>query len=135
MMAALIASGLYAITVIIFKSQVHNYSRYEIIFYQNLFGSIIFLPFFIISIPSITSSDMILSSTYAIFIGMGVFYLFFYGLKYLKAYIASAVMYLEVVGAVTLGYIFLDERLTIPMIIGGTFIIISSFLLNQRPAS
>ena len=132
MLAAVIASLIYAITVVIFKSEIHAYTKNEMVFYQNLIGSILYLPFFVLALPTITAKDIALSSSYGVLVGIVVFYLFFYGLTYLKAYVASAVMYLEVVGAVILGYLFLGERLTIPMLLGGSLIVISSFILNQR---
>ncbi|NNF34324.1 MAG: DMT family transporter [Saprospiraceae bacterium] len=131
MTAALLAAVVYALTVIIFKSRVSRFNQIEMIFYQNLAGAIVFLPFFVIGFPLMTNSDFVLSSTYAIVVGLGVFYLFFLGLKYLKAYMASAIMYLEVVSAVVLGYLILGEVITSRMMIGGSMIIISSFLLNQ----
>ena len=132
MLAALIASLFYAVTVVIFKSQVHRYEKIEMIFFQNVVGSVLFLPFFISIASVVTLNDIVLSSTYAILVGMFVFYLFFIGLTHLKAYVASAVMYLEVVSAVILGYIFLGEVLTTNMILGGSMILISSFMLNQK---
>ncbi len=131
MVSSLIAAVFYATTVIIFKSKVLQFGPVEMIFYQNLIGGIIFLPFFIIALPSITGADLGYGATYAIVIGMIVFYLFFFGLKHMKAYVASAIMYLEVVSAVILGYLILGEELTLRMMIGGSLIIFSSFLLNQ----
>lgn len=131
MSAALMAAVVYALTVIIFKSRVYHFNQIEMIFYQNLAGGILFLPFFLFTFPLMDASDFIFSSTYAIVVGLGVFYLFFLGLKYLKAYVASAIMYLEVVSAVILGYIVLGEVITPRMMIGGSMIITSSFLLNQ----
>ena len=131
MTSALMAAIIYALTVIIFKSRVTHFNQIEMIFYQNLAGGILFLPFFLIGLPIMTTSDFLFSSTYAIVVGLGVFYLFFLGLKYLKAYMASAIMYLEVVSAVVLGYLVLGEVITPRMMIGGSMIIFSSFLLNQ----
>jgi drug/metabolite transporter (DMT)-like permease len=132
MTAALFAAIIYALTVIIFKSRVHHFDQIEMIFYQNLLGGILFLPFFIIAFPIMTIADFTWGSTYAIVVGLFVFYLFFLGLKELKAYMASAIMYLEVVSAVVLGYVILGEVITLRMMIGGSMIIASSFLLNQK---
>ena len=131
MIAALAGACIYSITVIIFKSETNNYHRNEILFYQNFVGPFLFLPFFIQQVPSAEMPDIYLLIFYSIFIGLGVFSLFFYGLHYLKASVASSMMYLEIVSALLSGYLVLGEKLSVNMIIGGIFIIISSFMISR----
>ena len=132
MIAALLSSVTYATTVILFKSETHYYSRNELIFYQNFLGIFVFLPFFIIDFPNISTPDIGIGFSYGLVIGIIAFSLFFYGLKYLKAATATALMYIEVVSAIVLSYIWMGDRLSLTMIIGGGMIILSSFLISTK---
>ncbi len=131
MTTALFSAFGYAITVIIFKSEANNYHRNELIFFQNIVGVFIFLPFFILYYPQAESIDLAIGVFYGFLIGIVIFSLFFFGLKYLKASLASSLMYLEAVSAIILAYFVLGESLSMEMIVGGSMIITSSFLLNR----
>jgi len=128
MLAALGSALVFALNVVLFKSETKNYSRKELLFYQNFAGSLILLPFFEFSIA--TNLDYTLGITYGFFIGIGTYFLFFYGLKRLKAATASALMYMEVVSAIILGVWIMNEELSLTMILGGIMIVGSSFLLG-----
>lgn len=129
MSASLLASIIYASTVVIFKSESKNYSRNELVFYQNFAGLFLLIPFFEFS--KVTTHDLFLGISYSLLIGVLVFSLFFFGLKKLKASTASALMYMEVVSALILSYLVMGEQLSLPMILGGAMILGSSFLLGQ----
>lgn len=131
MMAALGTSFMYAITVIIYKSESNNYERNEIIFYQNLMGMFLYLPFFIKQYPYMEPNHIGLGCLLGLLIGIIGFNFFFYGLKVLKASIASSIMYLEIVGAIFLSWVFFGDFLSPSMIIGGLIILISSFLISR----
>ena len=131
MLAALISGAIYAGVVVIFKSQSQNYSSTEMVFHQNFVGLFCFLPFFIIEFPVIETRDIGICLFYTFLIGFVVFKLFFMGLHYLKASIASSIMYLEIVSAIVLSYLFLGEQLSVNMVIGGSLIVISSFMINR----
>lgn len=132
MLSAILAAFMYSITVIIFKSESQNYSRNEMIFYQNLTGMFLYLPFFILYIPGAHLPDVAMASSLGLFIGIIGFNFFFYGLKILKASVASAIMYLDVVCAIFLSWIIFGEFLSMTMIIGGIMIIVSSYFITQR---
>lgn len=134
MVSAVIASFGYAITVVLFKSETDNYHRNEIIFYQNFAGVLVFLPIFWTNAPLGEMKDFGFALGYAFVIGIVVFSLFFYGLKYLKASTASSIMYLEVVSAIAFGYLLLGEKLDLNMIIGGMIIILSSYFITRLKA-
>lgn len=131
MLAAIFASIGYAITVVIFKSESDNYHRNEIIFFQNLAGIFVFLPFFFSNYPVAELSDIGVAFLYALLIGIGVYSLFFYGLKHLKASTASSMMYLEVVSALIVSALILNESLSVNMVVGGSLILLSSFLVTN----
>lgn len=129
MIAALGASLANAVTVVLFKSEAKNYHSLEMIFYQNVLGVFIFLPFFIIGIGDAAIIDIGLGALFGLIAGIIVFGLFFQGLKYLNAATASTLMYLEVVSAVLFGYLFFSEVLSIYMVLGGLLIMTSNLLL------
>ena len=136
MLSALGASIGYAITVILFKSQSGNYSQNQLIFYQNLIGAVVFIPF-LFGLENANLPHIGIGVFYSFLIGIVVFKLFFYGLKELTATTATTLMYLEVVSAILLGYFVLDEKLSWNILAGGSLILISSFLIsraNQKQA-
>ncbi len=130
MLAGVASAFIYAFTVIIYKSESNYYSRSEMIFYQNLLGGFIFLPFLIFGIPDASIVHLSTCFFYAILIGLIVFNLFFYGLKYLKASVASSIMYMEVVGAIILSYLFFGDGLSSEMYLGAMFILTGSFSMS-----
>jgi drug/metabolite transporter (DMT)-like permease len=131
MSSALLAGAVYASTVIIFKSESQNYNSTEIVFYQNIIGLFVFLPFFVTDYPAISLHDIGICMLYTFLTGFVVFKLFFIGLKYMEASVASSIMYLEIVSAIVLSYFILDERLSVNMIIGGAMIVFSSYMINR----
>ncbi len=131
MIAAVGAALGYSITVVIFKSESDNYHRNELIFFQNLVGVFVFIPFLFFNFPTIEIPHLGMAVFYAFLIGVVVFSLFFYGLKHLKASTASSLMYMEVVSAIAIGVIFLGESMSMRMVIGGIMILVSSFSLTQ----
>lgn len=131
MVASLISSILYASTVVIFKTESNNYQRTEIIFYQNLVGVVLFLPFFALNLPTAAPDDLSLGLFYSILVGLVIFNLFFYGLKYLKASTASSIMYIEVVSAILFSYFWFGDQLSLNMILGGACILLSSYFISR----
>ena len=130
MIAALGASVGYAVTVILFKTQTQNFSKNQLIFYQNIAGAVVFLPF-LIGIGNAEINQVGVGVIYGLVIGIGVFKLFFFGLKYLPAVTTTSLMYLEVVSAIMMGYFILDENLTLNMLLGGGLIIFSSWSISR----
>ncbi|WP_300437948.1 DMT family transporter [Christiangramia sp.] len=130
MLSAIGASIGYAVTVILFKSETPNYSKNQLIFYQNIIGALVFVPFLIV-LPDVELSQIGIGILYGLLIGIVVFKLFFYGLKELTAATATTLMYLEVVSAIILGYFILDEKLSWNILAGGSLIIISSFYVSK----
>lgn len=113
--------------------QIFQYSgdlRNEIVFYQNLLGAFIFLPFFIFNQPFPTSFDIGLGVFYGVLIGIIAFSLFFFGLKNLPASRVSMLTYTEVISALLLGYFWFGDVLSSNMLIGRTCIILSTLLLR-----
>lgn len=130
MLAAMLSALVYALTVVLFKSESKNYSLPQLLFYQNAAGLFLLAPFF--QFRQASSLDYSLGIGYGLLIGILAFSLFFFGLKRLKASTASALMYMEVVSALTFSVIFYGEQLTWTMILGAILIVSSSLLLKQK---
>ncbi|MEN8906629.1 MAG: DMT family transporter [Clostridiales bacterium] len=127
----LLSSIIYSLTFIIFKKNSNNYSQYETVFYQNLVGSFIFLPFIFINQPLPNVENIALVLLYATIVGIIGFSLFFSALKKVKATTASFLAYFEVLSAILIGIIFLNEKLTWNIIFGGLLIIISTIKIKK----
>lgn len=131
MSSAVMHAALYASTVVIFKKHIGNYSSSEIIFFQNLLGMFVFMPFILINTPGPTFFQIGWASTYAALVGIGGFSLFFYGLKHIKASSASLLSYVEIVSALLFSIFVLHEEYSFNMLLGGSMIIASTALLKR----
>jgi len=127
----LLSSALYAFTIPIFKKQLAKYTKPETIFYQNVVGAIVFLPFLFFNKPFPSLSQTVIVSIYSFLIGFIGFMLFFAGLKKIKASTASLLSYAEVVSAVILAAIFFRETVTFAMLIGGAIILTVSYFVRK----
>ena len=78
--AALAAAFFYSFSYIIFKTEIQRYHRNEIIFYQNLVGTFIYLPFFLLT-PWPDISNLSLSLIYSVMMGIVIFNFFFFWFK------------------------------------------------------
>lgn len=126
MLIMMISAAMYAITVVIFKKRSQEYNQTETIFYQNILGALIFLPFIFIKFEGLTITKSLLAiGHYGLLVGIGSFILIFTALKKLKVIHFSLINYWEVIAGVILGIIFLGEVLTLNMLLGGLIIISS----------
>src|SRR3989338_6719294 len=100
MVIMMIAGLIYAITAIIFKKELTNYSKTETIFYQNVVGAALFLPFIFINKPMPTDIQWIFATGYGFLVGVIAFILFFYGMKKLPMSQYSLFSYWEVIATV-----------------------------------
>lgn len=131
MTCVLLSSIIYPLTVIIFKKEANNFSKTETLFYQNIVGSLAFLPFVFINKPLPNIEQIGLGALFGIVIGLISFGLFFSALKKIKASTASFLAYIEVVSAIVLSSIIFQDIISINTIIGGALIIISTILLKK----
>lgn len=130
MMASILSALGYAFFVSIFKRQTPNYNRRQLLFFQNLGGALLFLPF-LFTMEGAVPAEIGIAIVYALLIGIVVFSLFFFGLKHLNATTASSLMYLEVLSAVILSFLILQEQLSWNTYLGGSLILISSFFISR----
>jgi drug/metabolite transporter (DMT)-like permease len=131
MSAMLISAVLYAVTVIIFKKESLKYNHLQIVFFQNLVGAVLFLPFFVMDFNLLTLHNASVASLYAFAVGVVGFGLFFFSLKRIKASNASFLAYIEVPSAVLFGVFLFHEVLSWNEILGGAMIIGASLMLKR----
>lgn len=131
MLAMLISASLSAVTTLLFKLQSENYTKQQLVFFQNVAGAIIFLPFLFINQPYPNFSQSSLASLYSLLIGLVAFLLWFSALKKIKASTLAIISYTEVVSAIILGALILKEGITLNMIIGGGIILAVSYFARN----
>jgi drug/metabolite transporter (DMT)-like permease len=129
MSLAILSTAMYQSTVIIFKKELHRYSKTETIFYQNVVGTFVFLPFLFINKPFPAIWQIAIASTSGLFIGLIAFILYFSALRKVSPTSASLAM-IDTVLSVLFGVWFFHEHLTINMIIGGLLILCTSIFIS-----
>ncbi|MBW2367945.1 MAG: EamA family transporter [Deltaproteobacteria bacterium] len=133
MSSMLLVAIVYAVTVIIFKSESGKFSHYEAVFYQNLVGAVVFLPLMFIMVPLPSIKQTVIALIYASLTGIFAFSLFFSALRRIKASTASIFTYNEVLTTCVFGIIIFKEKLTLPILVGGSMILLSTLLLKREP--
>ncbi len=132
MIAMTVSSLLNAVSMIAFKKEILKYSKYEMIFYQNIVGAVVFLPFIFINSPVPTFLQTSIASVYAVLIGVIGFAFYFSALNKIKVSTASFLSYFEPVSAVILSVILFHEKISWNMALGGLLIIASTMILKSR---
>ena len=132
MASMLLSAMIFAITAVIFKRELTYYSRTETIFYQNLLGAILFLPFIFINTPPPSLVQISVASLYGFLIGIVAFLLFFLALRKLKMSHYSLFTYWEVLAAIFFGAVVFGESITTNMVIGGGLILAAGILLRKQ---
>lgn len=127
----LISAALSGITILIFKKLSDRHNNFEMIFYQNFMGAIVFFPFLFINKPFPTTGQFVVGFIYAILIGLLAYIPYYFGLKHLKASVVSLISYLEVVSGILFGVLLLHETLTLNIIAGAVLIIVSALLITR----
>lgn len=128
--AGLISGLAYGILIIVFRFFAQNYNPVVITFSQNIIIALILLPF--IEIP-----DNFTSAIWAFAI-MGIVHstvapiLYFRGMREVTANKSAILGYLEPVCAILLGILFLQEAITVKIIIGGFLILFSGYLTTVK---
>ena len=117
------------------KKSLGRYSGWTTLFYALLFGGLFLLLW---QAPRLGQAGAYPAAVWALILGMVWvptllgYAMYLLGLGYLEAGQASIVAYAELVIAVILAYLFLDERLTAPQLVGGLLILGALFLLQTN---
>ncbi|MGM5484733.1 MAG: DMT family transporter [Nanobdellota archaeon] len=130
--AMLISAVVLSLTNISYKKVISTFSNWETIFYQNLFGAFIFLPFIIFNSPGPTNEQISLGLLYSFLIGIVAFYIFFSAMRKLKMIEYSLLKYMEVVFNILFGFLIFGDKITLQVVIGGGLIIFSGMLLRMK---
>ena len=129
MAAMTLCSFANAVSMVIFKKVSLGYSKYEMIFYQNIVGAIVFLPFVFIY-PAPNYAQVATAVIYSILVGIVGFVFYFSALKKIKVSTASFLSYFEPVSAILFGAILFGERLSWNMVAGGLLILSAAIMLK-----
>lgn len=114
---------------VLLKTSLRTYDKISIIFYQCVVGAVVFLPFVFVNTPLPTWWQIGLASIYAFLIGVVGFALYFSALKRIDLTVVSILTYIEMVSGIGLAWLILWESITIPLILGAGFIILSGIIL------
>lgn len=129
MSLAVLSTALYQLTIIISKKELERYSKTEAIFYQNVVGAFIFLPFLFINTPFPAPWQFAVASTSGFLMGLVAFLLYFSAIKKVSPTAASIAM-IDTVLSVLFGVVLFHEHVTANMIIGGLIILATSFFIS-----
>lgn len=131
MSLAVLSTAIYQLTIIISKKELERYSKTEAIFYQNVVGAFIFLPFLFINTPFPAPWQFAVASTSGFLMGLVAFLLYFSAIKKVSPTAASLAM-IDTVLSVIFGIVLFGEQLTPNMIIGGVIILATSFFIGTE---
>lgn len=124
---ALINAG----NTIVFKRELARRSRYEVLFFDNLVGAIVFVPFLLAALPSLPLSEIALGMLYGTTVGFLGYTFLYVGLGKIPASLASVLAYIEAVVACIVGVTFFDEPVTWNFLVGGGLIIVSAAMVRR----
>lgn len=129
--AMLLNSVILSIVTLMFRRELNTRSQFQVVFFQNVAGAVLFLPFFLFYRPFPTLDQCVVGSIYAFLVGVISFSLFFYALKYLKMVKAASLAYIEVISAIVFAYVIFGEALTWNKLLGALFILGSASLIKN----
>jgi len=132
MAAMTLCALINAVSMVIFKKVSKKYSKYEMIFYQNVMGAAVFFPFIFINSPLPSFSQSMVAVFYSALVGLMGFVLYFSALKKIKVSTASFLTYFEPVSAILLGMVLFAEKMTWNMAAGGVLIVVSAVMLKAE---
>lgn len=132
MSAILFSSFLWAIAMMVIKKELPKFSQPETLFYQNIVGAIVFLPFFVSYMPYLDTIHFGGAVLYAFIVAILGFGLMFSSLRHLPLSTGTLLGSIEVVFSIAWAIIFLHETITAPIISGGLCIGIASYALTKR---
>jgi drug/metabolite transporter (DMT)-like permease len=132
MSCMLIVACISAGVLTVFKKELARHSPLEILMYDNLVGSILFLPFLLYYANQFTPSSALIGSAYGITLGLGAYGLLFYGLSKVRGSSVSVLSYVEVVIATILGVTIFHEEVTWRMLLGGAMIIFAAAMVREE---
>ena len=125
----------YGVLILISKKLVSYLDPFVILFYQSTVTVIILSPFISQPIFLIGIDQACMLLVYALVISILGVTLYLRGLRHVEAQHAGILAYSEPVIVVLIGMLFYKEELTIKLLIGGTMIIYSGYLILKAEAN
>ena len=126
-------SGLtFAVLSLLNRKYVRTYSSLTVAFYQNLFATLILLPFLSTGWRSLSARDLLLLAFLGLFCTALAHALFIKSLARIRAQVASITTCLEPVYGVLFAFLLLGEKPTARTILGGLVIVGTSVLASAR---
>ncbi len=128
-----LASGFfYAVIIIVAKKTLLRLNEEFLLFYQNLFSAIIFLPLSPFIDISIEVRDFFYLGLIAFIYSVVASKLYINALKKVEGIRASIIGYTEPLGTIMWGFIFFQESITIKTVLGGVLILFSGYLVSTK---
>ena len=125
-------SIIYAFSIVLLKKHSKGYGYLELLFYQNILGALIYLPFLLMAVPMIPGPTFGLSIVYGLTIGLIGFMFYFYGFNRMNVSVSSLLTYFEVVTGILFGVLLFHETITWRIVVGAIFIIAPLFFVHER---
>jgi len=127
----------YAIYFILVKPLMKKYTSLQVMRWVFTFGFIMMLPIGWMQFSEINWTGLTLTHIgillFVVFAGTFLAYVFnVYGIGVLGPGVTSAYIYIQLVFAVAIAVIFLDERLTLQKAIAGTIILMGVYLVSMK---
>jgi drug/metabolite transporter (DMT)-like permease len=126
--SGLISGVAYAVLIILARVFTQKYSPYNLVFVQNTFIVLMLIPF----IKVFPAEKLWIFAVMGLLHSTTAPFLYYKGLREVKASSTAVLGYLEPVGAIILSIIFLSEWPDAKAIIGGVFIIVSGYLVIKQ---
>jgi drug/metabolite transporter (DMT)-like permease len=131
---AIIAGALYSQVTIIGRF-LKNVPAAVITFFQTTVGALLLLPLSVGSLTAVTFQPM----TWVILVSMGILHtsipylMYFKGLKTVNATVAGILQYIYTLSTIAFGVVFFREGVSVETLIGGSAILISSYVAIKFP--
>jgi len=122
----------FAVLSLLNRKYVRTYSSLAVAFYQNLFATLILLPFLSTGWPSLSARDFLLLAFLGLFCTALAHGLFIKSLGHIRAQLASITACLEPVYGVLFAFLLLGEKPSARTVLGGLVILGTSALASAR---
>lgn len=120
------------------KEIAKKYDTLVLIYYSFIIGAISFLPFAFKDIvnpvfyQNLTPFLIFAILFETIFATIGSYLLFVWGIKYISASAAGVISYVNPIAAILISVLLLNEKITMPFVIGALFIILGIFFVEIK---
>ena len=111
-----ISALLFSVMGICIRYASHSVDNYTIVFFRNVVGLILFLPFIFKQGTGFVKTEKLWMHTWRSIVGLAAMYGFFYAIAHLKLSNAMVFTYSSPIFIPVIAWLFLKEKITIAMI-------------------